>query len=155
MFAMEKSELFAALIGMGVLAVLGCWRLLVWIKTAPVKPDPWDDATEAAVQAEDAVPVCHHCLTPVPPDQWFCKHCGAAVGPYNNWMPYVHVFSEGEVLRNGVLDRVRRSPITIVGYVLLSLAQYLIFAPVFWFFLFRHWRQVRAEEAASPWIPES
>lgn len=128
------------LLALTALAVFGVWRLLVWVRSAPVKPDPWDEATEAAVQQEDAVPVCHHCLTPAPAGQWFCERCGNAVGPYNNWMPYIHVFSEGEVFRNGVLDKMRRSPLTIVGYFLASLANYFIFAPIYWFFLFRHWR---------------
>jgi|SRR5580765_2086584 len=138
---LARSELFAAIIGLTAVGVFSFWRLLRWIRSAPVKPDPWDEATEAAVQAEDAVPVCHHCLTPARPDQWFCEHCGCAVGPYNNMMPFLNVFSEGEVFRNGVFAHVRRTPLTVFGYLLGSLANYLIFAPVYWFFLFRHWRE--------------
>ncbi|TAK98552.1 MAG: hypothetical protein EPO07_11860 [Verrucomicrobia bacterium] len=149
MHPLDKSELLAVTIGLAVLGGFSFWRLLLWIKSAPVKPDPWDAATEAAVQSEEAVQVCHHCLSEVPPGQWFCEHCGCAVGPYNNWMPYLQTFSEGEVFRNGVLDNVRRSPLTIFGYVLSSFTQYLIFAPVFWFFLFRNFRRTRAEDASD------
>ena len=34
---------------------------------------------------------------------------------------------------------------TITGYVLLSMAQYLVFAPFYWFFLLRNVRRIRAE----------
>jgi hypothetical protein len=60
-------------------------------------------------------------LTPQPSTAWFCRHCGRAVGPYNNLMPFVQIFSEGEVFRNGTCDRLRSSPLILVGYFLLSL----------------------------------
>jgi hypothetical protein len=52
-------------------------------------------------------------------------------------MPYVNAFSEGEVYRSGVLEHVRRSPLLIAGYLLISLS-YLIFAPIYWFLLFKN-----------------
>ena len=123
-----------------VVGAIGFMRFLRWVNTAPLHPDPWDEELERAVKQDDAVPVCHHCFSPAPPGQWFCESCGTAVGPYNNWMPYLYVFSQGEVLRNGVTDRVRRSPLTLMGYFLISLNCFLVFAPVFWFLLLRHWR---------------
>ena len=68
-------------------------------------------------------------------------------------MPYVELFSEGEVFRNGVLDRVRLSPLTVAGYVLYSLTQYLILAPVYWFFLFRRWREMARQNGAEETKP--
>jgi hypothetical protein len=102
-----------------VLAVL--WRLIVWIREAPVTPDPWDAKVEQKLSDPDVVEVCPHCLTEQPPTAWFCQRCGRAIGPYNNLMPYVQVFSEGEVFRNGTSDRLRNSPLILIGYFLLSL----------------------------------
>jgi hypothetical protein len=101
----------------GFIAV-GFWRLIVWVRDAPVTPDPWDAETEQ--QLEAAPEICPHCSTPQPATAWFCEHCGRAVGPYNNLMPYVNVFSEGEVLRNGTHDRLRKSPLILIGYFLIS-----------------------------------
>lgn len=100
------------------LLVAALWRLTVWVRDAPVRPDPWD--AEVEQQLLEAVEVCPHCSTPQSPTAWFCPHCGRAVGPYNNLMPYVQIFSEGEVLRNGTHDRLRKSPVIVVGYFLIS-----------------------------------
>jgi len=123
--------------------------LLGWVRAAPLHPDPWDAATERAVEQAAAPEVCHHCAMPLPAGNWFCEHCGRAVGPYNNLMPYVNAFSEGEVYRCGVSERVRRSPMLIVGYLLISLS-YLIFAPVYWFLLFKNIFRHPREATALP-----
>jgi hypothetical protein len=117
---MNAGELAVGVAALTVIAGFVFWRFLLWIKNSPLHPDPWDAATEAAVQQPDAVPVCHHCLTQVPPGQWFCETCGSAVGPYNNYMPYVDCFSEGEVFRNGVTARMPRNFLILGGYLLIS-----------------------------------
>ncbi len=121
--------------GITFLVLTGLWRLIVWVREAPVKPDPWDAGVEQKLSEPEAVEVCPHCLTQQPPTAWFCSHCGKAVGPYNNLMPFVNVFSEGEVFRNGASGQFRNRPLIVIGYLLLSLAAYSVFAPVFWFFL--------------------
>jgi hypothetical protein len=133
----------ALLIGL-IMVGLALGRLIVWIKGAPTAANPWDAEIEHDLQQTDAVPVCHHCLTQVTPGQWFCESCGCAVGPYNNYMPYVDCFSEGEVFRNGVTDRLPRNALVVCGYMLLSFT-YLIFAPVYWFFFFKNLKHVRSE----------
>ena len=105
--------------------------------------DPWDEETERAVQEDNAVQVCHRCLAPALPGQWFCEHCGCAVGPYNNWMPYVYLFSQGEILRNGVWDRLKPNFLTVMGYLLISLCSFAFAAPAYWFFLFRNFGRQR------------
>jgi hypothetical protein len=67
----------------------------------------------------------------------FCPKCGAAVGDYNNLLPFEQIFSEGEVLRYGTNLNASRRPLVVVGYVLLSFAAYSIFAPVYLYFFFR------------------
>jgi len=139
----------ALLIGLAI-AGLVLWRLIVWIQTAPPSPDPWDGETEQRLQQPEAVCVCHHCFTPCPPSGWFCDHCGCAVGPYNNLMPYVNVFSMGEVFRNGVADKMRVNLLTVGGYLLYSLSNYLVFAPAYWYFLFKNLTRVKREGLPPP-----
>jgi hypothetical protein len=126
MLTAEKSELLVGVLAVAGMGVLCLWRLLLWVRNAPVPPDPWDEATETAVRQDDAVLVCHHCLSEVPPGQWFCAHCNCAVGPYNNLMPFINAFSEGEVLRNGIFNRVRVGFLTITGYAFLSVLYFFI-----------------------------
>lgn len=126
------------------------WRGLVWLRNTPVKADPWSAEIEMSLQQSDAVPIYHRCLAPHSPAAWFCEHCGTAVGTYNNWMPYVSVFSQGEVFRNGVTDNLRASPLIIAGYLLYSLGNYFIFAPIYWFFLFRNLKRLKEEPMVKP-----
>jgi len=137
-----------------ILAGFALRRLVLWIRDAPSKPNPWDTEVEQSLQRPEATPVCHRCFTPQPPGAWFCEHCGRAVGPYNNLMPYVNAFSQGEVARNGVMDRLGVNVTTVVGYVLFSFAGFVIltplflFTPLFWIFLVRNLRAARGEDSA-------
>jgi ribosomal protein L40E len=140
----DPNQIVAGL-GVGLLALAALWRLIAWVREAPVKPDPWDAEVERTLDEPEATEVCHRCLTPQPPNAWFCEHCGSAVGPYNNMMPYLNAFSEGEVLRNGATDRLRTKPLIIAGYLLFSLSTYLVLAPIFWFFLFKNLKRARHE----------
>jgi hypothetical protein len=115
------------------------WVMVRWVLSAEnPSPDPWGPEIEQAIQDRDAKPVCHSCLTPQPPMGWFCPECGTAVGQYNNYMPFLYVFSQGEVMRAGVLDHVRPSPVVVIGYLLCSLTSFAVFAPVYWYLLFRN-----------------
>jgi hypothetical protein len=143
----KESALVWLLLAAG--AGLAVRQIVIWLNEPPSSPDPWDTETDKAVRQPDAVPVCHRCLTPQSPCGWFCPTCGSAVGPYNNYMPYVYIFSEGEVLRNGVTDRMRIGLLTGVGYFLVSL-DYLFFAPIYWFFLVRNFRRARQPEPTDP-----
>jgi hypothetical protein len=122
-----------------ILVVVGFVSWLI----APRKlsPDPWGPEATEALRNPDIAEVCHRCFTPCPSIGWFCPTCGASVGPYNNYMPYIHVFSEGEVLRAGVTAHIRRSALTIGGYLLCSITSYLLLAPLYWYFLFRNLRR--------------
>lgn len=102
------------------LALYFFWRLIVWVRDSPARPDPWETDVAQKLDDPETPETCPHCSTPQPPTAWFCEHCGRAVGPYNNLMPYLQVFSEGEVLRNGTNDRMRKSPLIVIGYFLVS-----------------------------------
>lgn len=118
--------------GLGLLALAVLWRLIVWVRNAPQTPDPWDAEVEQKLQDPEVQQACHRCLTPQEPGAWFCQHCGTAVGPYNNLMPFLNVFSEGEVLRNGVGGRFRNRPLIVIGYFLITLGIFPILAPIYW-----------------------
>ncbi len=122
MIATSDPNLIVGGLGLGLLALAVLWRLIGWIREAPPTPDPWDAEVEQKLQEPETLEICHRCLSPQEPGAWFCKHCGAAVGPYNNLMPFINVFSEGEVLRNGISDRFRNRPFIAAGYFLISLS---------------------------------
>lgn len=142
----DRFEVLISLLLVAGLPVFVLWRAILWVRTAPRRPDPWDAETEEIIQRPDAIPTCHHCSVPYSPEQWFCEHCGSAVGTYNNWMPYVYLFSIGEVFRTGARGRFRVNALTVVGYLVLSY-NYLILAPVFWFLLFRNCKRIKTEDS--------
>ena len=100
---------------------LAIYRAIVWVMEARRTADPWGSEIDEALAKEEAAPLCDHCLAPQEHNGWFCPQCGATVGPYSNYLPYVYLFSQGEVLRAGVSQRFRRTPLIAIGYVLLSL----------------------------------
>src|SRR5262249_19353280 len=112
-----------ALIVLGICA-LAVYLFVRWVMKAPRTANPWDQETEDGLNDEKALPLCHHCLTPQEHSGWFCPECGATVGPYCNYMPYIYVFSEGEVLRAGVTERLRHSPLITIGFILFSLGMF-------------------------------
>jgi len=138
-----------------VLVILGfCgvafYRFVLWVTQAPRTADPWGKEIQEAVNHEEAVPLCHHCFTPQEHNGWFCPECGATVGPYCNYLPYVYIFSQGEVLRAGVTERLRRSKLITIGFVLVSLGMFALAAPIYWFFLFKHLGQCDDERPEAP-----
>ena len=146
MIETSDPDLIVAELALAGLVLAGLWRFAAWVCATPITPDPWGAEITASLEQPDATPICHRCLTPYSNDAWFCEHCGSAVGPYNNLMPYVHVFSEGEVFRNGVNDRMNASPLIIGGYLLFSLGSYSIFAPIYWFFFFKNLARLKEEK---------
>ncbi len=133
--------MIVANIGFAILALAAFWRFFLWIREAPVTPDPWDVETQQKISEPDAQEICPHCSTPQPPDVWFCAHCGRAVGPYNNLMPYLQVFSEGEVLRNGTSGQFRKRPLILIGYLLITASTFAFLAPIYWLSLFLNWNR--------------
>jgi hypothetical protein len=121
-----------------------------WWRGGVLKPDPWETVTgEGAQLDESAVELCHRCFEPQEPGNHFCPKCGAATGPCNNWMPYEQLFSIGEVLRNGTNGSVKRTPLTVAGYLLLSFSEYVIFAPLYWYRWWKGQRKSAADMAAD------
>ena len=128
-------------LALGGLALAALWRFVNWIRESPVTPDPWDAEVEQKLSDPETAEVCPHCLTEQPPTAWFCKGCGRATGPYNNLMPYLQVFSEGEVFRNGNSGRFRNRPLILAGYFLMTLGTFPIFAPIYLLSLLLNWKR--------------
>lgn len=113
-------------------------------------PDPWPVDLDRAVRSSDAVAVCPRCFTPVTPFHWFCPECACAVGGHNNWMSYLHIFSIGEVLRSGVGPHARFTVLTVPGYLVVGLAEYSLFAPLYYIRLALNWRRVSQQPPPVP-----
>ena len=109
---------------------------------SPDTPDPWTAELDAAVHAPDAIPVCLHCTTPCDLPVWFCPVCGAAVGPYNNVMPYLYIFSIGEALRSGVGPEAHFTPFRTVAYAAIALAAYGLIAPLYFIRLYLNYNNL-------------
>jgi hypothetical protein len=134
---------------LGVIAIAGC-SIFRWCRREiPLSPDPWGPEIDRIVRDPETPALCPRCLTPQTSSAWFCPECGSAVGPYNNYMPFVNIFSEGEVLRSGVTDHVRPSIPIVLGYLLLSLGTYYVFAPLYWFQLFRNLKRQHNQSPES------
>ena len=128
---------FRSLITFVLLCYLGWmfFRRISKTQLGPPSPDPWDDRVAADLNRDDSIPLCHHCLTPHDKESDFCANCGAAVGLCTNLLPYPYIFSLGHTLRIGTGEYFKRSPVTVLGYVVLSTLKYGLFAPVYWFLL--------------------
>ena len=150
---LSHAEWNVAITGATVIAAYLLWRRFTRWFWKPTTPDPWGAEVAEALDSPDATPICPHCQTPHGLDRWFCSECGRAVGDYNNVNPYLYLFSLGEVLREGTSGRVRKTWLTVAGYLTLSLAEYAVFAPVYWFFLFRNLMRQDPPAAAKPVPP--
>jgi hypothetical protein len=107
---------------------------------------PWPEELNEEVRQADSFHVCHHCFSPQEHHGWFCPECGAATGPYNNCMPYIYIFSTGEVLRAGVDERIRRSSYANRFYIFYALAELGVFVPIYWFRMHRSRKRRLAAE---------
>lgn len=139
MFAAISSEMLIANFAFCALAAYFFWRFLEWIKNAPAKPDPWDAETVQKLDDPEVKQACHRCSAPQSPDAWFCPHCGVAVGPYNNVMPFLQIFSQGEVFRSGTTGHFQNRPWILFVFFLLGLAfMPVILAPFYWWSLIKN-----------------
>ena len=125
-----------AAVGIGITLL---WRYFAHVRKSPRTPDPWDAKTEQ--ELSEAKEVCPHCLTEQPTTAWFCKGCGRAIGPYNNLMPYVQIFSEGEVFRNSTNRHFQKRPWILFGYFLIFGAMFPLLAPFYLVWLLTNWKR--------------
>lgn len=132
----EPERLVAILAAAGLIG-FALWRGIRWILETKPTPDPWDEMTAAELMQDEAVPLCHHCLSPHDTSIDFCRECGTPVGQYTNWLPFPQLFSIGHVLRTGTNGDFKRTPLTVLGFMLFSFEQYALFAPIYWIIFLR------------------
>ncbi|MFO1512876.1 MAG: hypothetical protein U1F83_08210 [Verrucomicrobiota bacterium] len=138
-----------------ILAVFGLlgfviWQGVKWILQTKPAADPWDETTTAELEGDEAVPLCHHCLLPHDVSTDFCPGCGTPVGQYTNWLPFPQLFSVGHVLRTGTSGEFKRTPLTILGFLLFSLVEYTLFVPIYWIVFLRKTLGHRNPEVPPP-----
>ena len=121
-------------------------RLKAWWGRIP--PDPWPAEVDESVRRDEAVMICHRCFAPQRHARWLCATCGAAVGPYNNVLPYILIFSMGEVFRSCMGSDARFTLLTASGYILLPLVQFPFLAPIYYIRLGLNWRRLHAENGS-------
>ena len=140
--------MIGVLVAIGIGGVILVRAFKIWF-AKPATPDPWGPEVTAAMDEPNATAVCPHCQCPHEVTSWFCSECGRSVGDYNNLNPYLYLFSLGEVLREGTSGRLRKSWLTVAGFIFLSLIEYVVFAPIYWFFLFRNLSRQNPDGPAS------
>src|SRR5215203_3437622 len=96
-------------------------------------PDPWPPEVDAAIKDPCAEALCISCLYPQELHQWFCPHCGYPTGDFVPVMPYLQIFPVAEVLRRGVIGPPERRVGVQLFLIVLSITQYAVFAPLYWF----------------------
>lgn len=94
---------------------------------------PWSDELNEEVHGKTSASLCHRCFTP----KEHPTECGAAAGPYDNVMPVIYIFSIGEVFRNGVARKKKPAAFVTAGYLILSVFEYVIFFPFYWYRFFK------------------
>lgn len=142
--AMNPEKIVAAVATTGIV-LFALWRLGRWFFGGPASPNPWDDKVEQSIHEPDATPICRRCLEPHEESARYCAHCGLPVDALVPLSPFHQVFAIGDVLLTGTQRKFPVNWLTITGYILLSMAQYLVFAPFYWFFLLRNVRRIRSE----------
>lgn len=151
MFAATNSNLIVGGYAATGLALYFFWRLIVWVRDSPARPDPWETDVAQILDDPETPETCLYCSTPQPPTAWFCEHCGRSVGPYNNLMPFLQIFSEGEVFRNGTDRNFQKRPLIMTGYFLLGLSLIPIFlVPIYWCSLLMNSRKPTEGNNSAP-----
>jgi len=112
--------------------------------------NPWSEEIDKAARASDAIPICHHCTTPCELPVWFCPACGAAVGPYNNLLPFIRIFSIGEALRSGVGPEAHFTTFRTAAYISIGLVEYGVFSPLYFIRLYRNHLRLQKEQNQKP-----
>jgi len=115
--------------------------------------EPQKDAAEDVLtdeEADEATPVCPHCLEPITPNQYYCTKCGESVGPLTGIIPFINIRFQalfiGALWRKAWHDA--KAPIGI--RILCGTTAFLLAPPIMLialpFVLWEKWRSHRASQ---------
>src|SRR5262245_10821093 len=135
-----------ALLVVCALGLVGCWRAIRWFVTGPPAPNPWDQETEDRIQQPESVAICTRCLEPLEAASSFCPHCGLPVDALVPFSPYLYAFALGDALVTGTSRRFPVKWFTVIGFLLLSIAVYSFFFPIYWYGFWRNLRRMRVPD---------
>ncbi|HXI71296.1 MAG TPA: zinc ribbon domain-containing protein [Verrucomicrobiae bacterium] len=139
--------------GVAGLLLAAFLRLILWVRAATPKPEPWGAEVEQKLLEPETAEACPHCSTPLLPTALFCPHCGRAVDSYNNWVPYVYSFSDGDVFRKNTSGQLRVKWLIVIGYLLLFACKIGIpISPLLCIFFFLNQQRIKQERlnASNP-----
>ncbi|HEY4300119.1 MAG TPA: hypothetical protein VGM73_04560 [Candidatus Didemnitutus sp.] len=103
---------------------------------ANAPPDPW--SSEVAPESLEACdPLCPDCLTPHGLAHRFCPRCAYPVGDFTPLDPYFQNLVVGDLFRRGIAGPPEPGLGRQAFLVILSLNSYMIFAPLYWFWMVR------------------
>ncbi len=124
-----------SLLILAIVISLAIYKIIAWIRNAQPPPNPWSHEIDEKMEDPEVQPLCPRCLTPHPDEAWFCPECGLAASATTNLSPFLYIFSLGDAFRAFTSGRVPVRPLTIIGYLLVSAAEFPFF-PLYWFLLF-------------------
>jgi len=113
--------------------------------------DPREDMADdvlADEEADEATPVCPHCLEPIAPNQYYCGKCGESVGQLTGILPFINIRFQalfiGALWRKAWHDR--KTPAGI--RIFCGIIAFLLFPPVMLIALpFVLWEKCRSHKA--------
>src|SRR6478609_6375269 len=96
-----QPEFIIGMLGIVGMVAVGGWFFVRRFLNSPKPAEPWGIEVTEALESGEATPLCHRCLSPHDELVNFCPVCGATVGQYTNLLPYLYIFSIGDLLRVG------------------------------------------------------
>jgi hypothetical protein len=137
--ALETLTPAEALVAAAAASVAAACALAAWLRhvASRTASDPWPRDVDLEVRDPGCVPLCVSCLLPQPGRPWLCPRCAYPSGDYVTLMPYLQNFALGELFRRGVAGPTERGFGRAAILVLLSAGEYQLFAPVYWFWMYR------------------
>lgn len=101
------------------------------------EPNPYGTVEFIEKGEGPEIALCLNCLAPECGHQWICAECGWPSSFYGSQMPFIDVYCMGALFRSGVDGSVELTKFRIIGLIVYSIANYHIFAPLYWYWVFQ------------------
>ena len=80
MFAASNSNLVIGDFAVSGVIFYFFWQLIIWVREAPIRPEPWGVEIKKQLSEPEAVEICPHCLMEQSLTAWFCKNVAGLSG---------------------------------------------------------------------------